>query len=127
MTFTYSLTAPYTNLTRVRFAIRDTVEAAAIFTDEEINFRLSEESTWQRAVISLLVAKIGELANSPDFQADKLSITQATQLNALKALLAEKRQEYGIAAVTATTAYGWRPDSNQTEAPTWDDEDEDDD
>ena len=117
MTFTFDLTTPYTDLTRVRYHIRDTVEDTSIFSDEEINFVLSEESSVQNAVISLLRAKIGELSNLEDFKADWLQVDNANKLAALKALLTEKLNEFGVSSGTAGVVHRYRADSAQHEEP----------
>lgn len=124
MTFTYSLTPPYTDLSRIRYAVRDTDSASAIFSDEEIAFRLAEASDWKHAVIDLLQGKVMEWANTPQFSAGNLSVNLAENRKTLMELLRLKRQEYGIAQITATTVYAWRPDSGQTEAPTFSENDE---
>lgn len=119
MTFTYTPSTP-NDITRVRFAIGDTDTTAAVFTDEEITFQISETTTWQRAVIALLESLIARLAATPDFQADWLRVSQAEALKAYQALLKIKRAEYGVATITATAKHTYRPDSNMTEAPTYD-------
>lgn len=122
MTYTYTVTAPYTDLARVRFETRDNKgSTTAMFSDEEIAFQISEKGSWQAAVISLLEAKISEIGDQPDYTAQWLSVKYATTLAALESLLNRKRQEYGIAGIRATTGFAWRPDSAQTEAPTFPD------
>lgn len=120
MTFTYSLTAPYTDLTKVRFALGDTDSTAAKFSDEEINFQISEQLTWQAAVITLLQGLIAKLA-IPNFTADWLQVDATTARKDLMWLLKEKRNEYGISALSVETGYAWRPDSRQNQSPDFDD------
>ena len=110
MTFTYDLDTP-TDLTRVRYAIRDTVESTSIFSDEEINFVLGEESSVQNAVVSLLRAKIGELSNEDDFRADWLQVDTSKRLAALKELLKQKLNEYGMSSGTTGVVHRYRGDS----------------
>lgn len=120
MTFTYSLVSPYTDVSRVRFHIRDTDSSAAMFSDEEITFRISESGDWQHAVIDLLTAKVTELANIPDFSAGFLRVSQTTARADLERLLTMKRQEFGIARIVATANYIYRPDNTGfTQAPTF--------
>lgn len=98
MTYSYDLTPPYTDNDRVRFETRDNKgETLAMFTDEEITFSVSEKGSWQAAVVSLLEAKIGEIADNPDFTADWLSVKYATSLKALEDLLKRKLDQYGLA------------------------------
>lgn len=116
MTFTYDLST-VTDLTRVRYHIRDTVEASALFSDEEINFVLSEKGSVQTAVISLLRAKIGELANEDDFRADWLQVDASKRIAALKALLNEKLNEFDLSSGTTGVVHRYRPDSAQHSEP----------
>ena len=116
MTFTYDLGTP-TDITRVRYAVRDTVEATALFSDEEIQFVLDETGSVQSAVVSLLRSKIGELANEDDFRADWLQMDSSKRLAALKALLVEKLNEYGLSSGTAGVVHRYRPDSAAREEP----------
>lgn len=121
MTYTYDLTVPYTDLARVRFETRDNKGVdLAMFTDEEIAFQISEKGSWQGAVVSLLEAKIAEIADNPDFSADWLSVRYGTSLQALEKLLDRKSAEYGVGSIKATTGSSWRPDSRQRQAPTFD-------
>jgi hypothetical protein len=106
-----------TDLTRVRYHVRDTVESTALFSDEEINFVLDEESSVQNAVISLLRAKIGELANEDDFKADWLQVDSSKRLAALNALLQQKLDEFEVSSGTAGVVHRYRPDSAQHEEP----------
>jgi hypothetical protein len=118
VTFTYTPSTP-TDATRVRFHIGDTVEAAAMFTDEEIAFVISEESTWQAAVIACLLGQIAKLSAQPDLKADWLTVSLGRSVEGFKTLLAEKRAKFGIAARTGSTVATYRSDSLQTEAPEW--------
>lgn len=118
MTFTYTPATP-TDITRVRFHTGDTVEAAAIHTDEDIQFAIDEEGGWQQAVIALLQHLIARLAATPDFQADWLRVDSSRSLSGYRALLAEKRRAFGITALRATARPVYRSDSAQTEAPEW--------
>lgn len=52
MTFTYTPSQP-DDTTRVRFHLRDTAQEARIFSDEEIACAISEEGSWQAAVLAL--------------------------------------------------------------------------
>lgn len=116
MTFTFDLTS-VTNRERVRYHIRDTVEASALFSDEEINFVLDEESSVQNAVISLLRAKIGELANEDNFRADWLQVDSSARLAGLKELLTQKLNEFGDSSGETGVVHRYRPDSAQHDTP----------
>lgn len=103
--YTYDLTPPYTDLARVRFETRDNKgEAQAMFTDDEITFQVSEKGSWQAAVVALLEAKIAEIASTPDYTAQWLTVHFGTSLKALESLLATKKAEYGLAG--AALGYG---------------------
>ena len=116
MTFTYDLTTP-DNITDVRFEIRDTVEATALFSDEEITYAVSKKGSVNLAVIALIRAKIGELSNEDDFKADWLQVDSSKRLAGLKALLSEKLNEYGLTSGTAGVVQRYRPDSAQHDTP----------
>lgn len=116
MTFTFTPSSP-TDLTRVRYEINDMVEDTALFTDEVINFVLSEKGSVQNAVVSLLRAKIGELSNEDDFKADWLQVDSSKRLAALKELLKQKLNEYGMSSGTAGVVHRYRGDSAVREEP----------
>jgi len=118
MTFTYNL-ASANNVTRVRFHIGDTVAEGAFFSDEEIEFILVEEGSYQKAVIACIQSLIGKISAEPDFQADWLKVDRSKALAGYKLLLAEKRRALGVAAITSSSQPVYRGDSNQTEAPDW--------
>lgn len=115
MTFTYDLTN-VTDLTRVRYHLQDTNPDGPLFSDEEINFAISEKLTYQRATVSLIQALIARMANEPDFRADWLNVNRASQLAKYQELLKQKRAEFGLNMLTATGVPVYRSDSDQTEA-----------
>src|SRR5258708_34918742 len=125
MTFTYDVTVPVGDITRVRFAVGDVIATGAIFTDEEITFQLSETGTWQATVITCIESVIARLASTPDFRADWLQVSQATALVQWQALLNTKRMEYGLSLIKARTVYTFRPDSGMKASPTVNDMDDD--
>lgn len=119
MTFTYNL-SPANDITRVRFSVGDTDSSTAVFSDEEINFRLTEDGDWKHAVIACLESMISRMAASPNFTADWLTVNNNSGLQYYTKLLALRRQEFGISGVVMNTIYTYRADSNQTTAPTFD-------
>lgn len=116
--FTYD-PANVTDITRVRFHVFDTNEATAMFSDEEIQMVLDEQTSWQRAVIVLIEAKIAEVASTPSFTADWLRVDQASALNGLKELLQQKKRQFGFSGITVSSGHVYRADSGATEAPNW--------
>ena len=116
MTFTYTPGTP-TDVTRARFHVGDTVEAGALFTDEEITFAIDEAGGWQQAVIMLLQNLIARLSADGDFQADWLRVDSSRSVGSLRALLSEKRRAFGIGAVRGVAKAVYRSDSGQTGAP----------
>ena len=116
MTFTYDLASP-DDITDVRFEIRDTVEAEALFSDEEITYAVSKKGSVNLAVIALIRAKIGELANEDDFKADWLTVDNSKRVAALEKLLAQKLNEYGLTSGTTSVVHRYRPDTAAHEAP----------
>jgi len=119
MTFTYTPSS-VNDITRVRYHIGDTVESGALFSDEEINMVISETGSYQSAVISLIQSMIA-IYSEPSFRADWLSVNTKDAVSGLKTLLQQKRKEFGIAAISSSTVFTWRPDSLQTEQPDYDD------
>lgn len=118
MTFTYD-PSTVTDIERVRFAIGDTVESGALFSDEEINMVISETGTYKTAVIACIEAMIA-MYSEPNFRADRLQVDNKSAVSSLRTLLQTKRREYGLPAITTSNVYTWRPDSLQDEAPDYD-------
>lgn len=117
MTFTYDLATP-NDITRVRSHISDTVEATAIYSDEEINFFLSEEGSVAKTVIRCIRQVIAKLAAEPNMKADWLQVDWATAQAAWKTLLAEKKSEFGLGWQSSSGGqHSYRPDSLQKKPP----------
>lgn len=116
MTFTYTPESP-DDITRVRFHIGDTDSEAAIFTDEELSFIISEAGSWQAAVVSCIKSVIARVSKEPDFKADWLQVDSSRALAGWTSLLAEKRQEFGIPAVSSSGKAVYRSDSLQEGPP----------
>ena len=90
MAFSYDLTG---SVGKVRFHVGDTREEEASFTDEEIMFAISAYGE-NGSVIRLIQRLIADIQAS--FSGGGLSVNNETRLKALKMLLAEKRNEFGI-------------------------------
>jgi len=118
MTFTYT-PGSVTDITRVRFHIGDTEEDAAIFSDEEIQMVITEEGTYQKAVVECLTTIIAKLSAEPDMKADWLSVSLGRSVDGFKALLAEKRRKFNLPISAGRTVVTYRSDSLQDEAPDW--------
>lgn len=111
MTFTYDLSNPG-DRERVRYHIQDTDADAVMFSDEEIDFVLSEEGQdVGRTVISLIQAAIGKLAREPDMTADWLRIDWRRSSDNWKQMLREKRQKFGVRSVSTSSVHTYRVDS----------------
>lgn len=115
MTFTYDPANP-DDVTRVRFALGDTVESTAIFTDEEITFVLSEAGSVGAAVVMCIRTIIAKLSE-PDFQADWLRVSASEARKSWERMLSEKKREYGISTVIASATFTYRADSDAEDAP----------
>lgn len=115
MTFTFD-TSLATDLALVRFHIGDTDTTAAWLTDETITALLTAKGSVGGAVVAGLQFIITQLSR-PDFKADWLSVTNAEARKGYTALLAEKRREFGVAAITASATHVYRADSLATEEP----------
>ncbi len=120
MVFTYDLSTPDNN-TRVRYHVGDVDSTVAMFQDDEIAFVLSEEGTWQLAVVSLIKSIIARLSHEPDMTADWLTISWRRSADNWQKLLSVKMSEFGInSRSAATVTHVYRPDSLATEAPDYD-------
>lgn len=115
MTFTYTPASP-DDVTRVRFALGDTLEAQAIFSDEEISFTLSEAGSVGAAVVMCIRTIIAQLSE-PDFQADWLRVSASEARKSWERMLSEKKREYGISTLSASGTFTYRVDSDAEEAP----------
>lgn len=119
MTFTYAL--PFNDISRVRFHVADTNSASAMFSDEEIQAVLDETGSYKLTVIHLLENRIALLLREPDFKADWLQVTTSTAIAGLQALVAKKRQEFGLNTVTGSAKFTYRVDSGQSAEPDYTD------
>lgn len=117
MTFTYDTSNP-TDITSVRYHLADTVEADAIWTDEDITYAITlNDGSWQRAVISLMEQYVTILSRTPDFNADWLSVNASSAISAWTKLLSDKRREFGLSAITANVVHTYRADSREWQSP----------
>jgi hypothetical protein len=122
MTFTYNLAAP-DDVTRVRYHIGDTVEATAIFSDEEITFAIDEEGTWQKAVIASIRSVMARIAGEPDMTADWLKVDWRRSSDNWQMLLTEKKNQFGLGATASSGGrHAYRPDSLQKSTPDYGEE-----
>ena len=119
MTFTWAGDLS-TNLDLVRFHIGDTNEDAAWLTDETIGALITREGSVNAAVIACIRYIITQLSR-PDFKADWLSVSHEKAREGWEMLLREKRREFGITTLTASTTHVYRSDSLQEEEPDYDD------
>ncbi len=120
MSYTYDIS---TDRGAVRREINDTDTANGKFTDAEVDYALTSGGSVGAAVVLCLEWLLAMLTD-PNFTADWLTVDSASAYKSVSALLDRKRAQYSLATVRATTAYAWRPDSDQTEAPTFEDDDE---
>lgn len=122
MTFSYTPSA-VNNVTRVRYHLRDTDESAAMFTDEEIEMVISEEGSYQAAVISLIQSTIAQISREPDMSADWLKIDWRRSVASWQALLSEKKKAFNLGwSISATSHHIYRADSLQKSEPDYDEE-----
>jgi hypothetical protein len=113
MTATYVLTE---DVGKVRLHINDTDVTAPKLTDEEITYALTLGGSVNGAVIQCLLWLLVKLSD-PNFTADWLTVDNASAFKSMNSLLSLKRAEFGIAAITTTSAHTYRADSAATEAP----------
>lgn len=122
MTFTYSPAASPTDTTKIRYYIGDTVEAAAIFSDEEIAMVLEIEGSVSTAAVSLVQSAIAKLAHEPDMRADWLSVQWRTSSENWRKLLSDLQKKFGLGPrALSGGVHLYRADSYQSEEPDWDD------
>lgn len=122
MTFSYDLATP-NDITRIRRHISDTVEATAIYSDEELTFFLAEEGTVAKTVITCIRQVLAKLAAEPNMKADWLQVDWATATATWKTLLAEKKSEFGLGwSVSSGGQHSYRPDSLQKTPPDYGEE-----
>jgi len=117
MTFTYDLTSD-TDLVKVRYHLGDTVEADAIWSDEDIAFAIAlNNDSWQKATVSLIQQLIVTMARTPNFRADWLQVDTESSIKAWKTVLSEKRSEFGLSALRGRSLHVYRADSREFESP----------
>jgi hypothetical protein len=115
MTFTWT-GALNTDLELVRFHVGDTDAAGAWLSDETIEALLVTTGSVGGAVIASLQYILTQLSR-PDFKADWLSVSHAEARKGYEGLLAEKRREFGVSAITAGSTHTYRADSLATREP----------
>lgn len=114
MSFTYDLS---TDIGKMRFHLRDTTEAAAKFSDEELSFAATEAGSWQAGCILAIDVLIADLAQ-PDYRADWLQESNhAAAAKTLMLLQNNLRRRFGVSKITASTTHTYRADSLTTEEP----------
>lgn len=119
MTFTFDLDTP-TDRESVRFHIGDTDEATSWASDELIAWRLTEDGSVAAAVLNLINYAISLLAAEPDMTADWLKIDWRRSSENWMELRRRKQIEFGLGAQDSSGgSYSWRPDTRQTEEPTY--------
>ena len=122
MSFSYNPSAP-DDITRVRYHMGDTEETTAIFSDEEITFAISEEGTWQKAVIASIRSVIARIAGEPDMSADWLKVDWRRSSDNWMMLLNEKKNQFGVGARASSGGrHAYRPDSLQKSTPDYGEE-----
>lgn len=98
MAFTYDIS---TTRGQVRFAAGDTNEGAAIWSDAEVDWAITQGSTVGGSVVVLARQRIAQLGRMPDESLeDGRSVSRAGQLAAMQALI----QQYGGAGGVLPTA-----------------------
>ena len=121
MTFTYDGDPSATDVEFVRFYLQDTVSTAAIFTDEEISFEISEAGSKKAACVSLIDVILAKLNHEPDGRADWLQVDwRRSSENWMKLKDQLERRFGGGNKRTASARHVYRADSLADEAPDYD-------
>ena len=115
MTFTWLGTLA-TDLDKVRFHLGDTSSDGYWLPDETITALIASEGSVGGAVIAGLKYILTQLSR-PDFRADWLQVSNAEARKGYEGLLAEKRREFGVSAITAGSTHTYRADSLATREP----------
>ena len=119
MAFTYDIINP-TDVTRVRYHLADTIESEAIWSDEDITYAITlNDGSWKNAVISLIEQYIVKLSRTPQFSSDWLSVNPTSSIESWRALLIDKRREFGISQIISTATHTYRADSRQETEPNY--------
>lgn len=119
MSFTF-----FPGLTRdvdlVRIEIADTNPDGYFLYDETIDAKLTSEGSVNSAVLAcirLIIAKLSQ----PGVKLDWLTVDNETARKAYRALLDDKKAEYGVARISASAVHTYRADSRQTSEPDYTD------
>lgn len=120
--FTYDID---TDLGKVRFWLRDVESTKALWSDSEINYRLtanaSETNAVYSTVIELMVLKLAEFEN-PEYVADWLEEREMKEAaEVLQMRLKELRRLFGVKQISSTAKRIYRADSLQTSEPDYSD------
>lgn len=103
MTFTYDKTDISTDLAKMRLHLRDTVEAAAKWSDEELAFFQTEAGSVHAAVLLAIRNLMIDMAQ-PDYKADWLEESDhAEAFKSLQSLYKELQAQFGVNSFTIST------------------------
>ena len=124
MTCTYLSGTTFTDGDLFRFHTGDTDCTRQIFSDEEITAIIANAGTWQKGVILGIQSLIARMSTNPDFHADWLTVDYKEAIASFTKLLTLKARELGVPSgqIIGAALYIWRPDSFQTEEPTYPDD-----
>ena len=118
MTFTYSGTAITSDLERVRLELGDTIEAQALFTDEEVQVKLDESEDVVIATASLCDILARRFARAFDFAEDGQSFSRSQMSKAYAQLARDLRQRsaLGFKTLPTTRTDGYSDDIDYSES-----------
>lgn len=103
MTFTYSGTAIDSDLARVRLELGDTLEAEALFTDEELQVFLDRENGVLLAAAAACDTLVRRFARAYDFETDGQRFSRSQMHKAYLSTSIELRQRAAGVVSNATT------------------------
>jgi hypothetical protein len=115
MTFTYSDSAPWTDLVRVRFHTGDVSSDNPWFQDEEITAMLTEFGSWQEVVINSLEQMKLRVLRAPASSMQRGSTV--AMVEQLEKILRSKRRAFGMNVVSGGVVHPYRVDSAASEEP----------
>lgn len=123
MTFTYTISATPTDLTKVRYYTGDTDSTAAIWQDDEINMVIALEGSVGGAVVSLIKSILRKLAAEPDMKADWLSVDWRSSRETWLTMLGKAEQDFGLGWQDSSGGqHSYRPDTLLKEPPDYGEE-----
>jgi hypothetical protein len=95
----------------------DTDPNVAFFTDEEISMTITEQGTYKKAVLALLNQMRMLYIQQGDVKADWFNSYGIKSAEQLGQMIAAKRVELGLSAITSSAVHRYRRDFDEDSIP----------